>query len=118
MQSAVPHKPLADILMDAALRVDEVPAAELSRLLMKAAIRLRAIQQTGATLEHIPVHAYQLLRRIARGAVSSAALFSREDAAAIAFLLSRELISRSDDGGTLMITEAGGELGEIADERS
>jgi hypothetical protein len=64
------------------------------------------------------VHAYQLLRRIARGPISSAALFGREDAAAIIFLLSRDLISRSEGGETLMITEAGGELGEIADERN
>ena len=111
-------KPFSDILMDAALRVDELPAEELSRLLMKAAIRLRVIQQAGATLEHIPVHAYQLLRRIALGSVPRTALFSRADAAAIEFLLSRELISKSDDDETLMITEAGEELGEIADERA
>jgi hypothetical protein len=118
MRSIANHKPLADVLMDAALRVDEIPAAELSRLLMKAAVRLRAIQQTGATLEHIPVHAYQLLRRIARRSVPEAALFSRDDTAALEFLLSRGLIRRSEDGQTLVITDAGGELGEIADERS
>ena len=111
-------KPFSDILMDAALRVDELPAEELSRLLMKAAIRLRVIQQAGATLEHIPVHAYQLLRRIARGSIPGAALFSRDDTAALEFLLSRGLITKSDDGQNLVITDAGGELGEIADERA
>lgn len=112
------RKPFSDALMDAALRVDELPSSELARLLMKAAIRLRVIQQTGATLEHVPVHAYQLLRRIARRPINIAALFSRDDEGAIHFLLSRELIARSGDGQTFIITEAGGELGEIADERA
>lgn len=108
---------LSDVLMDAALRVDEVPPEELSRLLMKAAIRLRVIQQTGVKLEHIPVYAYHLLRRIARDPVAASTLHGQEDGEAVAFLVSRELIRASEDGETLGITPAGEELGEIADER-
>jgi hypothetical protein len=110
-------KSLSDILMDAALRVDEVPAERLSQLLMKAAVRLRVIQQTGVKLEHIPVYAYHLLRRISRNPVAAGALHAQEDAEAVAFLISRELIRLSDDGQQLSVTAAGEELGEIADER-
>ena len=108
---------LSDVLMDAALRVDEMPSEELSRLLMKAAIRLRVIQQTGVKLEHIPVYAYHLLRRIARNPVATATLHGQQDGEAVAFLISRELIRASEDGQVLSITAAGEELGEIADER-
>ena len=108
---------LSDVIMDAALRVDEIPSEELSRLLMKAAIRLRVIQQTGVKLEHIPVYAYHLLRRIARAPIAAATLHGQDDGEAVAFLISRELIRASEDGETLSITAAGEELGEIADER-
>jgi hypothetical protein len=108
---------LSDMLMDAALRVDELPSAEVARLLMKAAIRLRVIQQAGAKLEHVPVYAYHLLRRIAHDEIGTATLFGQEDEAAMAFLLSREMIEIAGDGKTLIITQAGAELGEIADER-
>jgi hypothetical protein len=108
---------LSDLLMDAALRVDEMPSEELSRLLVKAAIRLRVIEQTGVKLEHIPVYAYHLLRRIARDPVAAAALHGQQDAEAVAFLVSRDLVQASDDGQAFIITAAGEELGEIADER-
>jgi hypothetical protein len=115
-----PRKPKAfsDRLMEAAARVDELPHEELAKLLMKAAIRLRVIQQTGVTLEHIPVYAYHLLRRISHGPVDTTTLFGREDEEAVAFLLSRDLIVRSEKNDLLEITRAGEELGEIADERS
>lgn len=110
-------KPFSDELMDAAARVAELPQEEVARLLMKAATRLRVVQQTGIKLEHIPVYAYHLLRRISHGPVAAETLFGREDDEAVAFLLSRGLIARSDDGGFLKITATGEELGEIADER-
>jgi hypothetical protein len=41
-----------------------------------------------------------------------------EDRDAVQFLLSRDLISKSEDGSLFVITPAGEELGEIADERT
>jgi hypothetical protein len=110
-------RPLSDRLLEAAARVDELPHADLARLLMKAAIRLRAVQHTGARLEHVPVYAYHLLRRITRGPVRAASLYGDDDNAAMSFLLSRDLITRSPDGAVLAVTAAGDEIGEIADER-
>jgi hypothetical protein len=111
------RKPFSAQLMEAAARVDELPHEQLASLLMKAAIRLRIIQTTGAKLEHIPVYAYHLLRRISHRPVEITTLFGREDAAAVDFLLSRDLVTKSEDGRYLKITSAGEELGEIADER-
>ncbi len=110
-------KPLSAQLMEAAARVDELPHDHLARLLMKAATRLRVIQTSGSKLEHIPVYAYHLLRRISHRPVEISTLFASADEAAVAFLLSRDLVTRSDDGRYLRITSAGEELGEIADER-
>ena len=110
-------KPLSAQLMEAAARVDELPHDHLARLLMKAAIRLRVIQTSGSKLEHIPVYAYHLLRRVSHDPAEISTLFAAADEAAMAFLLSRDLVRRSDDGLYLMITSAGEELGEIADER-
>lgn len=104
--------------MEAAARASELSHEEVARLLEKAATRLRVVQQTGIKLEHIPVYAYHLLRRISHGPVSAATLFGREDEEAVVFLLSRELVARSDDGNLLKITATGEELGEIADERA
>jgi hypothetical protein len=111
-------KPLSDVLMDAALRIHEMPPELLAQLLMKAAIRLRVIQQTGIRLEHIPVYAYHLLRRISHDPVAASTIHGKQDVGAVEFLVSRELIRLSDDGQSYSITAAGEELGEIADERS
>jgi hypothetical protein len=104
--------------MEAAARADELTREEVARLLMKAAIRLRVIRDTGIKLEHIPVYAYHLLRRISQGPVEVATLFGREDQGVMEYLLSRELVTKSEDGRLLCITPAGEELGEIADERT
>ena len=114
--SGVP-KPLSDRLLEAAARVDELPHEDLARLLLKAAIRLRAVQQTGAKLEHVPVHAYHLLRRVSRGPVETATLYGADDTAALAFLLSRDLICYLEEGRLIATTAAGEEIGEVADER-
>jgi len=103
--------------MEAAARLDEISREEIARLLMKAAVRLRVIQATGIKLEHIPVYAYHLLRRISQGPVEVATLFGRDDEGAVDYLLSRGLVTVSEDGKLLRITPAGEELGEIADER-
>jgi hypothetical protein len=110
-------KPFSDQLMEAAARVGELPHNEVARLLMKAAIRLRVVQQTGIKLEHIPVQAYHLLRRISRGPISAIHELGREEDDAASFLLSRDLIARSEDASQFFITPAGEELGEVADER-
>jgi hypothetical protein len=114
----MPNKtPLSAQLIEAAERADELPREHIAKLLMKAAIRLRVIETAGSKLEHIPVYAYHLLRRISHAPVEVSTLFGKEDEAAVAFLLSRELVTRSADGRFLRITTAGEELGEIADER-
>ena len=110
-------RPLSDRLLEAAARVDELPRDDLARLLMKAAIRLRAVQQTGARLEHVPVYAYHLLRRIAQAPIDKSILYGQDDRTAVAFLLSRDLIRYLDDETTIAVTPAGEEIGEIADER-
>ena len=109
-------KPFSDQLLEAAARVDELSRDELAKLLMKAAIRLRVLQTVGPKLEHIPVYAYHLLRRISREPVDLSSLFGRENEEAVKFLMSRDLASKSDDGLVLKITAAGEELGEIANE--
>jgi hypothetical protein len=106
----------SDELLEAAARVDELPREDVARLLMKAAIRLRVIQQAGAKLEHIPVAAYDLLRQLARHPIKVADLYGRPSQGALDFLISRQLAERSADGAFLMITTAGNELGEIAEE--
>lgn len=107
-------RPLSDRLMEAATRIHELQPEEVARLLMKAAIRLRVIDRAGPKLEHIPVYAYHLLRRLSREVVPLSTLFGQEDEAAVNFLLSRELAAM--DGRSLAITPLGEEVGEIADE--
>lgn len=109
-------RPLSDRLLEAAARIDELPPEDIARLLMKAAVRLRTIQHTGATLEHVPVDAYHLLRRLSQGPVGLGTLHGRDDEAAVAFLLSRGL-AEEPEAGYLAPTPAGLEIGEIADER-
>lgn len=110
-------RPLSDRLLEAATRIDELPHADLARLLMKAAVRLRTVRQT-TRLEHIPVYAYHLLRRISRGPVALATLFGQDDESALRYLLTRQLAEASADGALVCITDAGEELGEVADERA
>ncbi len=112
------HRPLSDRLLEAATRIDELPRDDIARLLMKAAIRLRVIDQAGPKLEHIPVYAYHLLRRLSQEVVVVSTLFGQEDEAAVDFLVSRELAERGTGGRQLFITRLGQEVGEIADERS
>jgi hypothetical protein len=102
--------------MEAAARVDELPHSDLARLLVKAAIRLR-LAENNTRLEHIPVSAYHLLRRLSREAVPLESLFGREDKGLIDFLVTRKLASHGTDGASLLITPEGEELGTIADER-
>jgi hypothetical protein len=111
-----PHRPFSDELLEAAARIDELPADTIARLLVKAAVRLRVIQHTGAKLEHIPVAAYHLLRTISRSALPIASFHGRDDDEAAHYLLTRQLATTSE-AGMLTITAAGAELGEIADER-
>jgi hypothetical protein len=111
-------RPFSDVLLEAAARVDELDRTELARLLMRAAIRLRLVDKVALSLEHIPVAAYHLLRRLSHGPVAFAALHGREDEDLVGFLVSRDLAVLSEDGTTLAITPVGEELGSIADERS
>lgn len=102
--------------METATRIHELPLEDVARLLVKAAIRLRLIRQAGVNLEHIPVHAYHLLRQVSQEDFRVATLHARDDLAALEFLLSRQLVQLSPDGSRVAITAAGHELGEIAAE--
>ena len=97
--------------------VEELPRAGLDRLLMKAVTRRPAPQVTSDRREHIPVYAYHLLRRVAQNPVPVVTLFGREDDAALAFLLSRGLVTVGAGDDRVGITAAGEELGAISDER-
>lgn len=110
------RRAFSDRLLEAAGRVEEIPPDELGRLLYKAAVRLRVVQVVGVRLEHIPVSAYHLLRRLAEQPLPLRSLTGREIKAAVVFLTSRDLAA--PDGTQLVITPAGQEIGEIADERS
>lgn len=111
-------RPFSDTLLEAAGRVGEIPPDELARLLYKAAMRLRVVQVIGVRLEHIPVSAYHLLRRLAEQPVSIRGLAGRDQEAAVRFLTSRGLAALDDEQGQLVITPSGQEIGEIADERA
>jgi hypothetical protein len=108
----------SDDLLEAAARVDELSRDDLARLLMKAAVRLRVIQQAGPRLEHVPVAAYELLRRLAERPLRLAGLHARSDRTALEYLVSRQLAELSAEVEFMMITVAGSELGEIAEERA
>lgn len=111
-------RPFSDLLLEAAGRVGEIPPDELARLLYKAAVRLRVVEVVGVRLEHIPVSAYHLLRRLAERPVSLRRLTGRDQEAAVGFLTSRGLAALNDEQGKLVITPSGKEIGEIADERA
>jgi len=66
-------------------------------------------------LEHIPVHAYHLLRRLAADTLSLTRLGGVEEAGAVQFLLSRGLAEQLD--GSIKATAAGRAIGEVSDER-
>lgn len=111
------HRPFSHQLMEAAGRVDDLSRDELSRLLYKAAIRLRAVQLVGLRLEHVPVSAYHLLRQLAQGPIAMKSLSGRDGEAAAAFLISRSLAEPDGSKRHLLITQAGKEVGELADEQ-
>lgn len=113
--SSDPIRPFSDVLLEAAARAEELPRAKLASLPTKAAIRLKVARSVGASVEHIPVYAYHLLRRLAERPLARRTLHGQEDDAAVDFLLSRELAVA--DAGLITATAAGSEIGVIADER-
>ncbi len=62
-------------------------------------------------LEHIPVYAYHLLRRLAKDPIPLRSLFGSEDEGAVFFLTSRGLAERR--GTDLVSLSAGHAIGEI-----
>ena len=69
-----------------------------------------------AAREHIPVHAYELLRRVSEARLPVDTLHGKQDEYGLQFLLSRGLVEKTGDGGFFELTAAGSELGEIAAE--
>src|SRR5690606_36154771 len=107
-EEAEPLRPFSDDLLQAAARIDELPQTEVARLLVKAAVRLRGIQQTGVKLGHIPVEAHHLLRNTSRSPVLSSTIHGRTAEEALRFLLTRQLATVSGEG-MITITAAGEE---------
>ena len=68
-----------------------------------------------ASLEHVPVASYHLLRRLDEGTINVATLFGTDDGYAVQFLTSRGLALLK--GTVLRITESGRAIGEVSDER-
>lgn len=66
-------------------------------------------------LEHTPVEAYFVLRRLAQGPIETKALFGFNNEGLVQFLISRGLAVQRN--GTISITGAGRAIGEIADDR-
>lgn len=66
-------------------------------------------------LEHVPVRAYHVLRRLSRGAIPTDSMYGVEDRGLVDFLVSRGLAVEVDR--KLKITVAGRAIGEIEDER-
>ncbi|HVX82463.1 MAG TPA: hypothetical protein VHB23_13905 [Devosiaceae bacterium] len=62
-------------------------------------------------LEHIPVYAYHLLRRLGVGPVALTSLYGTDDEGAVFFVVSRGLATREDNN--LTITPAGRSIGEV-----
>ena len=65
-----------------------------------------------ANVEHIPVYAYHLLRRLSTSPIALPSLFGTDDEGAVFFLVSRGLATRIDDN--LVITEGGKSIGDVA----
>ncbi|AKR56438.1 hypothetical protein GCM10011321_03090 [Youhaiella tibetensis] len=65
-------------------------------------------------LEHVPVDAYYLLRRLGQGPVPLTDLYGIRDEGLVDFLITRGLAVRDSD--ELLITEAGRGMGEIEEE--
>ncbi|HTM78613.1 MAG TPA: hypothetical protein VL133_13415 [Devosia sp.] len=68
-----------------------------------------------SALEYVPVHAYYLLRQMGLGAIAIKSLYGTENRGIVAYLVSRGLAKR--DGQSLVLTEAGREIGEIEDDQ-
>jgi len=63
-------------------------------------------------VEHVPVYAYHLLRRLSISAIALESLFGTDDEGAIFFLVSRGLATRFE--GNLTITDSGRSVGGVA----
>lgn len=69
----------------------------------------------GGVLEYIPVQVYHLLRRLGQGPIEIKTLHGTAEKGIVDFLVSRGLAKR--EGGKLVITPDGKDIGEIDDER-
>lgn len=74
-----------------------------------------AVAPHDGQLEHVPVRAYHVLRRLSQGSIPTDSMHGVEDRGLAAFLVSRGLAV--EVGGKLKITVAGKAIGEIEDER-
>lgn len=110
---ATNHESLAHKLIAAARSIGDMQPDEIAGLLLQAAIRLKAPVQSDAKLEHIPVHAYYLLRQLSQRPVTMHSLHAADDRAAVEFLLTRGLAVKSEDKLMLQETDAGQVVGEI-----
>lgn len=71
---------------------------------------------SAGSLEHTPVEAYFVLRRLAQAPIEAKALFGFSNEGLVQFLISRGLAVQTN--GTVSITGAGRAIGQIADDRN
>ena len=70
------------------------------------------IGESSDVLEHTPVQAYFVLRRLAQSSIETKTMHGFSDEGLVQFLISRGLAAEND--GVLSITTAGRAIGEIA----
>ena len=67
------------------------------------------------SLEHTPVEAYFILRRLAQAPIETKALFGFSNEGMVQFLISRGLAA--EENGMVLITGIGRSIGEVPDDR-
>ena len=67
------------------------------------------------SLEHTPVEAYFMLRRLAQSPIETRALFGFSNEGVVQFLVSRGLAA--EENGMVSITGIGRSIGEVPDDR-
>ena len=96
-------------IKDTSMKISPIVAASTNTL------PLGSDRTSAETLEHTPVEAYFVLRRLAQAPIEAKALFGFSNEGLVQFLISRGLAVQT--GGIVSITTAGCAIGESADDR-
>lgn len=117
------HQPVREIAARALCRFDGLPEDIESEdkpiwesyLPQADAVRTAVALAPQGQLEHVPVRAYHVLRRLSQGTIPTDSMHGVEDRGLASFLVSRGLAVEAE--GKLRITVAGKAIGEIEDDR-